>query len=69
MVHIGCIHGCIHSELACFQEGRVLGTGATNIVNAVTVDGVEYAGRTSIMLKTPALREMSVLHRPDTDSD
>lgn len=41
-----------------FAKGRKLGTGATNVVHVVTLDGSEYAGRSIIALAEPAFREM-----------
>jgi len=41
-----------------FSKGRKLGTGASNVVHVVTLDGVEYAGRSIIALAEPALREI-----------
>ena len=41
-----------------FSKGRKLGTGASNVVHVVTLDGVEYAGRSIIALTEPALREI-----------
>lgn len=41
-----------------FAKGRKLGTGASNVVHVVILDGTEYAGRSIIALTAPAFREM-----------
>ena len=45
-----------------FSKGRKLGTGASNVVHVVTLDGVEYAGRSIIALTEPAFREIYAIN-------